>query len=158
MWDIIQKGNFMKIGILTFHDADNYGAILQAYALQETIKKINSDVEIINYKQPNIVKSYRLIKVYTNSIYNLIRSILSSLIHLYNNCKRKSKFRSFRKKYMNISREIYYQSSKIKGKDIYITGSDQVWNGEITNYDRTYFLNFCLISNLLIFSILLLQV
>jgi hypothetical protein len=40
----------MKIGILTFHDANNYGAVLQAYALTEAVKKIESDVEIINYK------------------------------------------------------------------------------------------------------------
>lgn len=40
----------MKIGILTFHDANNYGAILQTYALQETIKSFDNlfKVEVIN--------------------------------------------------------------------------------------------------------------
>jgi len=33
----------MKIGILTFHQADSYGAVLQAYALQQTIKKLGAD-------------------------------------------------------------------------------------------------------------------
>ena len=40
----------MKIGIFTFHWATNYGAILQAYALQEYLKSQGNEVEIINYK------------------------------------------------------------------------------------------------------------
>ena len=40
----------MKIGILTFHWATNYGAVLQAYALQEYLIGCGHDVEIINYK------------------------------------------------------------------------------------------------------------
>ena len=42
----------LKIGILTFHSALNYGAILQTYALQQSIKKSGADVEIINYQAP----------------------------------------------------------------------------------------------------------
>ena len=38
----------MKIGILTFHCAHNYGAVLQAYAIQEPLKLMGFDVEIIN--------------------------------------------------------------------------------------------------------------
>lgn len=40
----------MKIGILTFHWATNYGAVLQCYALQEYLREQGHDVEIINYK------------------------------------------------------------------------------------------------------------
>ena len=43
----------MKIGILTFHWATNYGAILQSYALQHTLTDMGHDVEIINYKPQN---------------------------------------------------------------------------------------------------------
>lgn len=39
----------MKIGILTFHWSDNYGAVLQCYALQEYLKSQGHEVEIINY-------------------------------------------------------------------------------------------------------------
>jgi hypothetical protein len=39
----------MKIGILTFHWATNYGAVLQAYALQEFINKMGHQACIINY-------------------------------------------------------------------------------------------------------------
>ena len=40
----------MKIGILTFHWATNYGAVLQCYALQEYLRDQGHVVEIINYK------------------------------------------------------------------------------------------------------------
>lgn len=37
----------MKAAILTFHLADNYGAVLQAYALQKTLLKLGVDNEIL---------------------------------------------------------------------------------------------------------------
>ena len=40
----------MKIGIITFHWATNYGAILQAYALQSYLEERGNQVEVINYK------------------------------------------------------------------------------------------------------------
>ena len=40
----------MKIGILTFHWATNYGAVLQCYALQSFLDAKGHDVKIINYK------------------------------------------------------------------------------------------------------------
>lgn len=43
----------MKIGILTFHWATNYGAVLQSYALQEYLSAHGHEVCIINYKPKN---------------------------------------------------------------------------------------------------------
>mgnify|MGYP000683772492 FL=1 len=37
-------------GIITFHCADNFGAVLQAYALQNILRKLNIYSEIIDYK------------------------------------------------------------------------------------------------------------
>ena len=46
-----------KICIVTFHNAHNYGAVLQAFALCKKLKKINknNDIKIINYKNKNIM-------------------------------------------------------------------------------------------------------
>ena len=44
----------MKVGILTFHDAHNYGAVLQAFALKKYIKNIGHDAKIINYHHETI--------------------------------------------------------------------------------------------------------
>ena len=51
----------MKIGILTFHKARNYGAILQTYALQKKLRQFNSDTEIIDYNCPYFQDSYKII-------------------------------------------------------------------------------------------------
>ena len=39
----------MKIGVITFHGADNYGSVLQAYALTEYLNDKGYDAEIIDY-------------------------------------------------------------------------------------------------------------
>jgi len=75
----------MKIGILTFHGADNYGAVLQAYALKETVKTLGNDVEIINYIQPYIIKNYKLFKINRSSLKLLIKSLLSNIVYLFIN-------------------------------------------------------------------------
>ena len=52
----------MKIGIITFHSAHNYGAVLQAFALKEYLSKKGHDVHVINYKIKEIENVYKLIK------------------------------------------------------------------------------------------------
>ena len=49
----------MKIGILTFHRAHNYGAMLQAYALHKLLAKRGHNVEFISYRQPKIENAYK---------------------------------------------------------------------------------------------------
>ena len=51
----------MKIGILTFHRAHNYGAVLQCYALQEIMRRRGHDVRVIDYRQPWIEEFYKLL-------------------------------------------------------------------------------------------------
>ena len=48
----------MKVGILTFHRAHNFGAMLQCYALQEYLTKKGLNVEVIDYRQPYIETLY----------------------------------------------------------------------------------------------------
>ena len=50
----------MRIGILTFHRAHNYGAVLQCYALQQILVRRGHDVRIIDYRQPWIEDQYKL--------------------------------------------------------------------------------------------------
>lgn len=53
----------MKIGILTFHRAHNYGAVLQCYALQQRLKMAGYDVSVIDYRQPAIERAYKCFDV-----------------------------------------------------------------------------------------------
>ena len=44
-----------KVGILTFQNANNYGAVFQAYGLQKTIEKLNCEAHMINYDAPKMM-------------------------------------------------------------------------------------------------------
>lgn len=131
----------MKIGILTFQFVDNYGAILQAYALKKSLSDNNNEVSIINYDNYKLRASGRS-KISKNKtkVWNCIRRFI------FGNKKHKG-FDRFRKKYLEINNEpicdITGFSNYINSHDYdcYIVGSDQVWNPLITNYDETYLLN-----------------
>lgn len=116
----------MKIGILTFHNADNYGAVLQCYALQETLKKQypNDDIYVIDYKSPKIVNSYipkiKIHKPWTIWSY-------------YKAKKKMSKFSDFRKKFFSLG------TDNLSQYDIIYYGSDQIWNPNLTDNDLIYF-------------------
>lgn len=129
-----------KTATITFHEAINYGAILQAYALQQSILKLNIENEIINYSCKNIEKIYKLIRL--DSLKGFVKSVLSIKSLYY----KKKKFNDFIKKYINmtpkVNKKFLCSETFNKRYDAFITGSDQVWNYEITNFDKTYMLDF----------------
>lgn len=132
----------MKIGILTFHKAMNYGAILQTYALQKKIRQFNSDTEIIDYNCPYFKDSYKIISIKNSTVKSIVKQFL-----LYNSKKQKySKFNKFIKSNIRLSKVKNIEKSNIakytKEYDRIIVGSDQVWNMSCTNRDLTYFLDF----------------
>ena len=134
-----------KVGIITFHNAHNYGAVLQAYALQCQIEKLGYDVNIIDYRNRNIEKSYKLIKLSKNPI-RCARTILESIKYYKKNKKRFEIFNDFINKKLKLTKR-YRSMNELKkyspNMDIYITGSDQVWNYEIVGeLSDAYTLNF----------------
>lgn len=130
----------MKIGILTFQQAINYGAVLQLYALQKIIQKLGADPKVINYISPKLENDYKIVR-YNDGLKNLLASIFCAKAF----CERKRRFKIFEKKYLNLTNELYSKEdlNKICEKyDYIITGSDQVWNYTITDTDSTYMLDF----------------
>lgn len=125
-----------KIGILTFHRADNPGAVLQAYALSKYITDcIGTTAEIIDYKCEK-VESTR----YAHSG-NIVKRIP---LAIYYKIKRNG-FERFRNKWLPLSTIEYTKSDIAKSNLVYsafIAGSDQIWNTECSDNDATYFLNF----------------
>ena len=69
-----------KVDIITFQCAHNYGAILQVYALQQTIEKMHKKVEIINYKNKIIERQYKVINVDRKNLKNFLKSIVSDIL------------------------------------------------------------------------------
>ena len=84
----------MKIGIITFHWATNYGAVLQAYALQSFLTKLGHDVKIIDYKPRFYEKSF--FRCFKTKKPWLIKKIL---IEFY----KEQPFIFFRKKYFKLT-------------------------------------------------------
>ena len=57
----------MKIGVITFHGADNYGSVLQAYALTEYLNDKGYDAEIIDYYFEHDYRQYKPFRTYLYS-------------------------------------------------------------------------------------------
>lgn len=131
-----------QIGILTFHTADNYGAVLQAYALQQFIRNnISPNVYVIDYREKDETKGLSIFKGSThNPIKNLVLNILYLLqrkkLHAIHN-----KFEDFRNNYLHLT-ERRYESETSLGEcndmDYFITGSDQVFNARLKDYRVWY--------------------
>lgn len=122
----------MKIGILTFHYARNYGATLQAFGLQEVLKTMGHQVQILDYHNPRIayLKSPFAFKHFiTNPLRYLMRVV--NIYHGYRTAV--MNFKEFERNYLNVTPEEWTKNDvqKFDG-DYIIIGSDQVWNPLIT--------------------------
>ena len=112
----------MKIGILTFHWATNYGAVLQCYALQTYLESIGHEVKVVNYKpKQNDFSLWRFFRY---------RQFLHPKTFVLPLIKEKS-IKLFRSKYLKLTERAYCCeeiSSIVKSFDAVISGSDQILN------------------------------
>lgn len=132
----------MNACIITFQSAYNYGAVLQAYALQEYLNKNFAETRILDYHNREIDASYQsphlrdFISNPKNAVFKTIQGVL------YKGKKRK--IDDFRNCYLRLT-DRYDATNVLEAKseaDVFITGSDQVWNYLIVNRDGTYYLDF----------------
>ena len=132
----------MKIGILTFHMANNYGAVLQAYALKEAIGQLgeNKDVNIVHYCSPNLKREYSLFYLGDGALSDKFKKLFIKLRGLDTLLIKNAKFSAFRRKHLAIRGHVICNYNRLSHYDVCIVGSDQVWNGEITDFDIAYFL------------------
>lgn len=132
----------MKIGILTFHWATNYGAILQAYALQEYLTKCGHNVKIINYKPKTFDFSWMFFIKHPSAMF--------SFGTIMRKRKKEKLLATFRNEYLHITRR-YYSIDELQQDqldfDVVISGSDQILNPSFTYCGEkkptpTYYLSF----------------
>lgn len=137
----------MRIGIVTFHRAENFGAVLQCLALSHYLKEIGNEVIILDYRCHSIEKQYKLINWNLlkprRIIWKRLIPFIKDLSHYQYKKNRKKAYFDFRQKYFSTTEPIYKINQIPPNLDVYITGSDQVWNGALTNgIDDIYWLNF----------------
>ena len=132
----------MKVGIITFHRALNYGAVLQAYALQLFLKELNIESDIIDYRCPYIEEFYKPVKA---NPFRAPKMYIRELIYALPNISKRKKFEGFIAKNIKTSDAVCSREDlkALNSKyDYFIAGSDQVWNSKWSNFDKTFFLDF----------------
>lgn len=145
-----------KIGIITIHNSPNYGACLQSYALYKYIEQRGNDVEIIDLHRPIAYKDYVPSKKFTccrpirHSLSSRMKSTVKKL--LGKRSRRSSLYSpSAVKKFAEFNSGIKL-SEPYRGidglyanpplYDLYISGSDQLWNPTQIYCLEPYFLTF----------------
>lgn len=127
----------MKIKTLTTYDVYNYGASLQAYALQTYLADLGNDVEIINYQPEYLTRKYDYKWVNPESWmsrYVVTRCVYRIMKYLQRQTTlgRKRKFDEFNHKILKETKCKYLTYDDLcqnpPEADLYIVGSDQIWN------------------------------
>lgn len=135
----------MKIGLLNFHASHNYGSMLLSYALQEALKSFGAEVKIINMR---ILAQQML---YDNPLkfrtFFQIKSLLRNPFLFWANTKQWYKFESFQQTKYQLTREVHTLKEcedliKEEGFDMVISGGDQIWNMQCTDWSIAYYLPF----------------
>lgn len=131
----------MKVKIITFHWATNYGAVLQAYALQKFLSDAGHEVELIDY----VPRRYK--QTFLRCFGSLKPWCIGASLGKY---FKERKIKSFRKSYLHLTGS-YDTLEQLRNNppegDVFICGSDQIWNTSFMKYGEgkattTYFLDF----------------
>jgi len=130
----------MRLAIITMFRLNNYGSVLQAFATQQVIKRMGIESDIVDYKYPNEYQYKRGFKrpSKTSLKYKIakilgIREFLSKIV------------KSFISQYIQSTHFFTTKDEILKDLpiyDIYLVGSDQVWNPRFMKGDDVFLLSF----------------
>lgn len=140
----------MRIGILTFHNAHNFGALLQCYALRSCLKSKYAYVDIVNYSPALLTRRYDLFPYYPyqktfGEFKSAIWAFSRNLRNLPAFCQRSRKMRRFISEYLAVSDNKLESADELETLEYerFIMGSDQIWNPDITlGMDRAFWGDF----------------
>ena len=131
-----------RVAVITFHRALNYGAILQAFALENILSEIGIHTEIIDYRCPRIECIYRPFDIrHCKDLSSGAKKCVKS----FGLIKKRHKLNKVTKKHLYITKKCKTKTDvqrTVSGFKTIITGSDQVLNPEASGGDFSYFLDF----------------
>ena len=133
----------MKIGILTFHRAINYGAVLQCYALSEHLKNLGHAVDVIDY-QPKYIEKYRkAIPFYdirrSKGFIGKLKELVSLFLSIKSRNEAKERFDAFLLQHFTFSKQFTKADHFPQDYDLVVFGSDQIWSPQICDgFDPVY--------------------
>lgn len=128
----------MKIGILTFHRAHNYGAVLQCYALLQYLTEQGHSVEVIDYRQPFVEKIYKPINwKYFFKKMAKPHKFIKYLYEIRRNYLRNKIFSKFQIEFFKLTPPCDALNVP-QDFDVYVIGSDQLWSKYTGSVDSVY--------------------
>ena len=125
----------MNIGIITYHRAHNYGAVLQCYALSTTLRLLGHDVEVIDYYPDYFKEQYNAFsfkKIKQGSLKSKISYLKLLFFTYFTKSKRGKVFNNFIEKLPLTKIQYSEKNYCFKKYDAIFFGSDQVWNPLLT--------------------------
>lgn len=125
---------------MTLALSDNYGAALQTYGLAHAVKALGHDTEVYRYQNwSRITYGMSAVSRIKYEGLKIAKTILTQN-------KRKKRFAAFREKYIPLTQRLYGNNAQLRQDpgqyDVYISGSDQIWNPRLFVFDYSYFLDF----------------
>ena len=132
-----------KVAVLTlYYKSINFGGVLQAYALNRWLTNNGADVTLINYDRIPIRAGG--FKNCIKNIYVFMRSKIKNAYGIKLNTRKKA-FNNFKTAYIKDTSKIYNVNTINnlgESFDVYIVGSDQIWNGISHGINTAYLLDF----------------
>lgn len=141
----------MIVKTITCHQVYNYGASLQQLALVEFLNSHGYTTESISYKPSYLADVHKLFSCvnpkWNKNIITKVGYISVKLPQRLKLLKRKKQFNSFESKYIPVTDKVYIDNEQLKAirhdADVFICGSDQIWNPLFPNgTDPAFYLDF----------------
>ena len=135
----------MKICIITCQNAVNHGARLQCYALAHWLQQQGHEVKVIDYRP--VASLTKALWYWPGlSIKDWIKLPLQFQLRR-RKLERRKAFDAFSRKFIPLTENTYYDIKDLRSNppqaDMYIAGSDQIWNTTMANgTDPAYYLDF----------------
>lgn len=131
-----------KAAIITILDNTNFGTYLQALALAKQVQQAGCEVEVIDYARPCTSVKYRLA-----AIKNPLKKLYNAFYGMHKWQQLRQKDHKFLSRFVKFTSHTYHSFQELKMQppvaDIYITGSDQVWNSIYNRgIDKSFYLDF----------------
>ena len=119
------------VGVMTMY-RDNYGAFLQAYALQKTLNSLEYDAELIHYDNRREKTILGIPLADCKKTRYFIKRLLVEVVMHKKHMRRSEIFRESIEKNLIVSKKEYHSNAALESDppqyDIYLSGSDQVFN------------------------------
>ena len=138
----------MKIDIVTLHRAQNYGSVLQTFALQKQIEELGHQASILDY-YPERYTNKGLLKRLKNKsrrFKNPLVLLIAKLLIYPSYLRKGIQFNKFMH-YLNLEKPSFATNEEGMGRftdaDAYCAGSDQIWNSHWNEgVEKALFLDF----------------